>query len=302
MQDGGPDRRTGTPLVAPGVGVGMEEDPERVAWFADASVADVDALATNIAEGAASEPADWPGIAVDTGFVTNEADYETVLHEAAVRAAATAVETRESATDRQLVHAIRTLDDLERVANELAERIAEWAATTSLEAPAGPAGAATLSETTPHSPVEARIVAIAAIVADLIDQRDRLEAEIERSMHDVAPNMSAIAGPLLGARLLSLAGDLETLARSPSGTVQVLGAEDALFAHLRGNAPSPKHGIIYTHPYVRETRPADRGSAARAFAGKLTIAARIDYYTGERRPSIDEELADRIATIRERAE
>jgi nucleolar protein 56 len=81
----------------------------------------------------------------------------------------------------------------------------------------------------------------------------------------------------------------------------VLGAEDALFAHLRGHAPSPKHGIIYTHEYVNGTRPADRGSAARAVAGKLTLAARVDYYSGERKPELKEALDDRIATIRARA-
>jgi len=65
----------------------------------------------------------------------------------------------------------------------------------------------------------------------------------------------------------------------------VLGAEDALFAHLRGHAPSPKHGAIYTHDYVRGTHPEQRGSAARALAGKLTIAARIDHYSGTAGPT-----------------
>ncbi|MFC6736838.1 hypothetical protein ACFQEQ_11395, partial [Halolamina salina] len=85
------------------------------------------------------------------------------------------------------------------------------------------------------------------------------------------------------------------------GTVQVLGAEDALFAHLRGHAPSPKHGVIFTHEFVRGTRPDDRGSAARALAGKLSIAARIDYYSGDRRESVHEDLRDRMETIRARA-
>jgi nucleolar protein 56 len=80
----------------------------------------------------------------------------------------------------------------------------------------------------------------------------------------------------------------------------VLGAEEALFAHLRGRAPSPKHGVIYTHEAVRGTHPDDRGSAARALAGKLTIAARVDHYSGDRKPELDEQLRDRIETIRAR--
>ena len=104
------------------------------------------------------------------------------------------------------------------------------------------------------------------------------------------------------ARLIALAGGLEPLAKKPSGTVQVLGAEDALFAHLSGRAPSPKHGISYTHVFVRGTRPEDRGSAARALAGKLTLAARVDHYSGERRETLHAELRERMATIRARAE
>jgi nucleolar protein 56 len=84
--------------------------------------------------------------------------------------------------------------------------------------------------------------------------------------------------------------------------VQVLGAEDALFAHLAGRAPSPKHGVIFTHEFVRGTRPEDRGSAARALAGKLSLAARADYYSGEYRPVLHEDLADRMETIRARGE
>ena len=118
----------------------------------------------------------------------------------------------------------------------------------------------------------------------------------------MAPNLSALAGPVLAARLISLAGGLEDLAKLPSGTVQLLGAEDALFAHLRGQAPSPKHGVIYTHEYVHGTDPEHRGSAARALAGKLTIAARIDHYSGERRPDLDVELEERIARIRSRGD
>jgi nucleolar protein 56 len=58
--------------------------------------------------------------------------------------------------------------------------------------------------------------------------------------------------------------------------------------------------VIFTHDYVRNTAPDERGSAARAVAGKLTIAARVDHYSGERRPGLDEELDERIERIRSR--
>jgi nucleolar protein 56 len=150
--------------------------------------------------------------------------------------------------------------------------------------------------------LDARLVGLAERVTALYDEREDLRATVERVAPTVAPNLSALAGPVLAARLIALAGDLESLAKTPSGTVQVLGAEDALFAHLRGQAPSPKHGVIYTHEYVRGTRPEDRGSAARALAGKLAIAARIDHYAGDRRPELDRELDERMARIRARAD
>ncbi|MEF8839471.1 MAG: hypothetical protein V5A18_08210, partial [Haloarculaceae archaeon] len=150
--------------------------------------------------------------------------------------------------------------------------------------------------------VDDRLRSLAERVRDLDDEADDLRVFLQRTMPGLAPNLSALAGPILAARLVALAGGLEDLAKLPSGTVQVLGAEDALFAHLQGDAPSPKHGVIYTHDAVRETRPEDRGSAARALAGKLSIAARIDHYSGDHRPSLEADLAERIDRIRTRAE
>jgi nucleolar protein 56 len=193
------------------------------------------------------------------------------------------------------------MDDADRTANELAERLAEWAGSVYDESGAGVGYAREVAERDPGDPVEERVVSLAARVVDLADEARDLEAFIEARAPTVAPNLSALAGPVLAARLVSLAGGLETLAKKPSGTLQVLGADDALFAHLRGHAPSPKHGVIYTHEYVRGTRPEDRGSAARALAGKLTIAARIDHYSGDLRPELGDELDERMRTIRARA-
>jgi nucleolar protein 56 len=239
---------------------------------------------------------------VTSGFAADEDDYYDRLHEATMAAARTAVAERERADDRQLVHTVRAMDDLEETANELSERLAEWAGTLFDDAGTGIEAARELAARDPSSPVEERVVSLARRVADLADERDALRTFVEARAPEVAPNLSEMAGPVLAARLLALAGGLEPLAKMPSGTVQVLGAEDALFAHLAGRGPSPKHGIIYTHEYVRGTRPEDRGSAARALAGKLALAARVDHYAGERRPSLHEQLRDRMETIRARAD
>ena len=271
-------------------------------WFADLAPGSVDAAEEAIESGAASEPAAWPQQAVDTGFADSEADYYELLQEATVAATRAAVVGRERADDKQLLHAVRAMDDATRTANELAERLGEWAGTLFDDAGAGVEAARRVADREPASPLEARVISLAERVDDLAGEADELRTFIERQAPAVAPNLSEMAGPVLAARLIALAGGLEQLAKKPSGTVQVLGAEDALFAHLAGRGSSPKHGIIYTHEYVSGTRPADRGSAARAFAGKLSIAARVDHYSGERRPEIHDDLEDRMSTIQARGD
>ena len=262
----------------------------------------VDAARDRIADGEADEPRDWPALAVDAGFADSTDDYYDRLREATVAATRATVRERERADDQQLIHAVRAMDDCERTANELAERAAEWAGSLFDDAEPGIEGARAVADREPDTEPERRAVSLAERVVELAAERDALAETIDRVAPAVAPNLAEMAGPELAARLIALAGGLESLAKKPSGTVQVLGAEDALFAHLSGRAPSPKHGIIYTHDSVRNTRPADRGSAARALAGKLTLAARVDHYAGERRETLHAELRERMATIRARAE
>jgi nucleolar protein 56 len=271
-------------------------------WFKSVPPDDLDAARDVIENGSAEAPEDWPTLAIEAEFADDEDDYYSRLHDATVHATREAVHERERADDQQLKYAVRAVDDAERTANELAERVAEWAGAIFDEAGTGVDGARAVADRDPETAAERRVVSLATRVADLADEADDCRAFVERTAPAVAPNLSRMAGPVLAARLIALAGGLGDLAKKPSGTVQVLGAEDALFAHLAGRAPSPKHGVIYTHDYVRNTRPDDRGSAARALAGKLVIAARIDHYAGDLRPKIHEELDDRIAAIRSRTD
>ncbi len=100
-------------------------------------------------------------------------------------------------------------------------------------------------------------------------------------MIEVAPNMSSLVGPVLSARLISITGGLENLAKMPSSTLQVLGAEKALFRSLKTGSRPPKHGIIFQHPFVHQASRWHRGKVARVVSGKLSIAARIDAFGGE---------------------
>jgi nucleolar protein 56 len=118
--------------------------------------------------------------------------------------------------------------------------------------------------------------------------KTKLENYIESRMEVLAPNLSALTGPIIGARLISLTGGLSRLAKVSSSTIQLLGAEKALFRHLREGGRPPKHGIIFQHPLIHNAPQWQRGKIARAFAGKIAIAAKIDYNRGE---FIGEELS-----------
>jgi nucleolar protein 56 len=147
----------------------------------------------------------------------------------------------------------------------------------------------------------AQIQALGRTVLNLYELRQRLEDYIDSAMEEVAPNIKALTGALLGARLIALAGGLTNLAKMPASTLQVLGAEKALFRSLKTGTKPPKHGIIFQHAFLHEAKKWQRGKIARALAGKLAIAARTDAFGGR---YIGEELKDdlekRVEEIRQK--
>ncbi len=245
-------------------------------WFERGT--DADAVERAFDEGGEPAARDLPEQAVEEGVFGTREEYYDALHEATVEAARRRVDDAVDTAERDVINAVRTLESLNEQLNEVDERVRDW------------------RDETGRVPVEDVVEAREA----LEEGRDETRGFIEERTPELAPNLSNLAGPVLAARLVALAGGLDELARMPSSTVQVLGAEDALFRHLRGDAPPPKHGVIYVHPYVRETSADERGSAARALAGKLTIAARVDRYAGDLRPELADELDEKIERIRGR--
>jgi nucleolar protein 56 len=207
--------------------------------------------------------------------------------------------------DQQVVQAVQASDDLAEAANLLAERLREW---YGLHFPESDRMVqrheemATLISThvtrdailaaSPHLRMERpsfgaelgaeereTVRGLARSLSALYAQRAELDKYLERAMPGVAPNVTQLVGAAVAARLLYHAGGLHDLARMPSGTIQTLGAEKALFRHLKeGNRP-PKHGVIFQHPLIHRSPPRQRGAVARALAGKIAIAARADAYT-----------------------
>ncbi|MBN2150720.1 MAG: hypothetical protein JW839_04650 [Candidatus Lokiarchaeota archaeon] len=141
------------------------------------------------------------------------------------------------------------------------------------------------------SPFDIKTVqAFASSVLDLYKARVKIENYVESLMEQTCPNLSVIVGSLLGARLICLAGGLEALAKKPSSTIQVLGAEKALFRAIKTKGEPPKHGILFQAKEVRSAPYWQRGKVARLLAGKISIAARVDQVS--KRYIADELLAD----------
>ncbi|MGC8583303.1 MAG: C/D box methylation guide ribonucleoprotein complex aNOP56 subunit [Thermoproteus sp.] len=139
----------------------------------------------------------------------------------------------------------------------------------------------------------------ADIYLRLDDYRNKLSEYIDEAMKDVAPNIRELVGPLLGARLIKLAGGLSRLAMLPASTVQVLGAEKALFRALRTGGKPPKHGVIFQYPEIFRAPRWQRGKIARALAAKLAIAAKADAFTGNFiAAKLKEDLLARIQEIK----
>jgi nucleolar protein 56 len=135
------------------------------------------------------------------------------------------------------------------------------------------------------------------MVLQMYKAREGLEVYLEKLMEEVAPNVKNIAGANLGARLIERAGSLGGLAKLPASTIQVLGAEKALFKHLQKGTPSPKHGVIFQHPVINRAPLNKRGKLARTLGTKIALSAKADFYAGELRPSIMADWDKRVKEV-----
>jgi len=130
--------------------------------------------------------------------------------------------------------------------------------------------------------------------------REKLSEYSEKLLKEVAPNFSALAGPQLASKLIAKAGGLDKIAKMASSTIQLLGAEKALFRYLhsRSKTRSPKYGIIFSHVFIQNAPQDKRGKIARLLASKLCIAARMDYYSKEyKADNLKKDLEERVKDI-----
>lgn len=183
---------------------------------------------------------------------------EDLLHKATLIRAKERTEEKLASEDLQIIQMVNALDDLIQTSNLLSERLDAWSIIPTSKEKMSP---------------------FKNVFSTVNDEIKTLEKQIDDDMQKIAPNISEMVGTLIGARLISLSGGLERLATLPASTIQVLGAEKALFRFKKEGGNPPKHGVIFQHSYINRAPREDRGRIARAFAAKIAIAAKADAFT-----------------------
>ena len=258
-------------------------------------------------------------IAVETCFTKDEKELDLWNHGVSIELAKLRVKGATENRDLLISQAIQALDDLDKTTNLFIGRLREWYGlhfpeldrlvekhetyarliinignkdnftVEVLEKESIPKNKAenicTVAKNSMGADISAddlrEIQALSRNVLEMYGLRKNIDIYISKTMEEVAPNTKAVAGALLGARLIAIAGGLQNLAMKPASTIQVLGAEKALFRSLKTGSRPPKHGLIFQHTLLHDAKRWQRGKIARVIAGKLAIAARIDAFGGK---------------------
>ncbi|XP_038686591.1 nucleolar protein 56-like isoform X2 [Tripterygium wilfordii] len=131
-------------------------------------------------------------------------------------------------------------------------------------------------------------------VMDLAEYRKKLYDYLVAKMNDIAPNLASLIGEVVGARLISHAGSLTNLAKCPSSTLQILGAEKALFRALKTRGNTPKYGLIFHSSFIGRASAKNKGRMARYLANKCSIASRIDCFSESSSTTFGEKLREQV--------
>ncbi|CAJ0649204.1 9882_t:CDS:2, partial [Entrophospora sp. SA101] len=131
-------------------------------------------------------------------------------------------------------------------------------------------------------------------IIDLVEYRKHLSEYLLDRMNNVAPNLSALIGEVVGARLISHAGSLTNLSKYPASTVQILGAEKALFRALKTKGNTPKYGLLFHSSFIGRAGAKNKGRISRFLANKCSIASRIDCFSEKTTATFGEALKNQV--------
>ena len=200
---------------------------------------------------------------------------------------------RNSVTEDQLIiQAIANINELDKAINLLGKRLREW---YSLHFPE-------LSEKIDNHEKYAQFLlekTRTELIKELNIDSEIMGADLNKTHLDeikYCPNLLEMAGTTIGAKLIELARGLKQLAVLPASTIQLLGAEKALFRHIKTGSRSPKYGVIINHPFIQNAPRDCKGKASRILADKITLCARLDYFHGEfKAPEYKQYLEEKLS-------
>ncbi|KAJ6384384.1 hypothetical protein OIU78_027656 [Salix suchowensis] len=191
-----------------------------------------------------------------------------------------------SLVDTMIIQAIGLLDDLDKELNTYAMRVREcrdnaakldFSEILPEEVEAELKEAAVISMGSDVSDVDLmNIKELCDQVLSLAEYRAQLYDYLKNRMNTIAPNLTALVGELVGARLIAHGGSLLNLAKQPGSTVQILGAEKALFRALKTKHATPKYGLLYHASLVGQAPPKMKGKMSRSLAAKAALTIRYD--------------------------
>jgi len=277
--------------------------------------------------------------AIEIGFVKQSQKLQELIREVSVELTRLRVKKAGEKRDLMVAQAILSIDELDKTANLFMGRIREWYGlhfpeldrmlekheayarlvfslgnksdftAESLEKEGLPASKAVQIANAAENSMGSELTdndikqvqALCKQTLELYSLRQNLQNYADSTVEEVAPNIQALVGSLLAARLIALAGGLNNLAKMPASTIQVLGAEKALFRALKTGTRPPKHGIIFQDALIHDAKRWQRGKMSRALAGKLAIAARTDAFSGRYiADSLKANLGKRVNEIKEK--
>lgn len=261
----------------------------------------------------------------ETGFISSKEELNQELRSVSFDLTNYKIKEASKAHDMYLIQAINSIDEINEATGKLIERLREWHVIHSPElekiksnekyvdliAEYGDIDSIRQNEDLSEFNIKDQSTGVEIEGKDLqmiqefanslkILQKTKksLDEYVEQKMSEIAPNLSNLVGASLGAKLIAHTGSIEKLALLPSSTVQIIGAEKALFRHLKTGERPPKHGLIYQYPEIRSAKWWLKGKIARALAAKISLAVRKDVYSGELDPKLKEELEKRLEEIK----
>ncbi|WP_424354264.1 NOP5/NOP56 family protein [Methanobacterium sp. MBAC-LM] len=261
----------------------------------------------------------------EVGFIDSEDDLNQVLYSISLELTNYKLKEASKARDMFLIQAINAIDEIDEATGKLIERLREWHALNfpeldkiknnekyvKLIAEYGDRNTIIENELLDEIKISSQstgteiegpdlevLKGFAASVKSLQDTKTSLTDYVDQKMSEIAPNLSNLLGSSLGAKLIAHIGGIEKLALLPSSTIQIMGAEKALFRHKKTGERPPKHGLIYQHPEIRSARWWLKGKIARALAAKISLAVRKDVYSGELDPVLKEDFEKKLESIK----